>query len=67
MQARGRLCLLFTDGNKRTAWVLARLFLSLNHSRIAFRPEEAIEMVLALAGGALSEADIAEWFSDRLA
>jgi death on curing protein len=57
----------FTDGNKRTAWVLARLFLSLNHTRIAFRPEEAIQMVLALASGALDEADVAKWFSDRLA
>jgi death-on-curing protein len=57
----------FTDGNKRTAWILARLFLSLNHTRITFRPEEAIEMVLALASGALNEAEIAKWFSDRLA
>jgi death-on-curing family protein len=57
----------FTDGNKRTAWVLARLFLSLNHTRITFRPEEAIEMVLALASGALNEAEIANWFSDGLA
>ena len=57
----------FTDGNKRTAWVLARLFLSLNHTRNTLRPEEAIEMVLALASGALNEAEIANWFSDRLA
>lgn len=57
----------FNDGNKRTAWILARLFLSLNHIRIAFRPEEAIEMVLALASGTRNEADIAKWFSDRLA
>jgi death-on-curing protein len=57
----------FNDGNKRTAWILARLFLSLNHIRVAFRPEEAIEMVLALASGTHNEADIAKWFSDRLA
>jgi len=57
----------FTDGNKRTAWILAGLFLSLNHIPIAFRPEEAIGMVPALASGTLNEADIAKWFSDRLA
>jgi death-on-curing protein len=57
----------FNDGNKRTAWILARLFLSLNHIRIAFRPEEATEMALALASGARNEADIAKSCSDRLA
>ncbi len=57
----------FTDGNKRTAWVLARLFLGLNEIRIAFTPEEAIQMVLALASGTLTEADVAEWFKRRLA
>ena len=56
----------FTDGNKRTAWVLARLFLALNDLRIIFAPEEAIQMVLALAGGTLAEADVANWFRARL-
>lgn len=54
----------FTDGNKRTAWVLARLFLALNQVRIAFPPEEAIHMVLAMASGTLAEA--AEWFRTKL-
>lgn len=57
----------FTDGNKRTAWVLARLFLGLNEIRITFTPEDAIQMVLALAAGTLTEADLAEWFKHRLA
>lgn len=55
----------FVDGNKRTAWVLARLFLALNNLQIGFAPEEAIHMVLALASGALAEAEVAEWFRAR--
>jgi len=57
----------FVDGNKRTAWVLARLFLGLNGVQIGFAPEEAIHMVLALASGSLAEAEVAEWFRTRLA
>lgn len=56
----------FTDGNKRTAWVLARLFLALNNVQVGFAPEDAIHMVLALASGSLTEADVAEWFRARL-
>ena len=55
----------FVDGNKRTAWVLARLFLALNNVRIGFAPEEAIHMVLALASGVLAEAEVADWFRAR--
>lgn len=56
----------FTDGNKRTAWVLARLFLALNNVQIGFAPEQAINMVLALASGSLTETEVAEWFRERL-
>lgn len=56
----------FTDGNKRTAWVLARLFLALNDVRVGFAPEDAIKMVLALASGSLGEAEVAKWFKARL-
>lgn len=56
----------FTDGNKRTAWVLARLFLALNDVRVGFAPEDAITMVLALASGSLNEAEVAKWFKARL-
>lgn len=55
----------FVDGNKRTAWVLARLFLALNGVSITFRPEEALGMVLKLAAGELSESDVAAWFQNR--
>ncbi len=52
----------FVDGNKRTAWVLARLFLALNGVSIVFTPEEAVTMVLRLAAGKQSEGDVANWF-----
>ncbi len=57
----------FADGNKRTAWVLARLFLELNGVMIAFKPEAAIRTVLALAAGELTEDELADWFRQHLA
>jgi death on curing protein len=56
----------FIDGNKRTAWVLARLFLVLNGHALVFTPEDAITTVLALAAGELSEEELADWFRTRL-
>lgn len=56
----------FADGNKRTAWVLARLFLALNGQTIQFLPEAAVQIVMALAGGTLSEAALADWFRTHL-
>jgi death-on-curing protein len=52
----------FVDGNKRTAWVLARLFLALNGHALRFDPAGAINIVLALAAGNLSEQELADWF-----
>ena len=57
---------LFIDGNKRTAWVLARMFLALNGHTLIFVPEDAIRTVLALAGGKLSEDELADWFRTYL-
>jgi len=56
----------FTDGNKRTAWVLARLFLALNEVHIVFAPEDAIRMVLGLAAGTSEEAEVSAWFRAKL-
>jgi death-on-curing protein len=56
----------FTDGNKRTAWVLARLFLRLNGVAIAFDPEDAIRTVLALAAGELGEEELADWLRGHI-
>lgn len=55
----------FNDGNKRTAWVLARLFLRLNGIAITFDKADAIRMVLALAAGTLEDG-VAAWFRARV-
>ncbi len=56
----------FVDGNKRTAWVLARLFLAVNGQKLEFAPEDAIRMMLALAAGELEEDNVSTWFRERL-
>lgn len=56
----------FTDGNKRTAWVFARLFLMLNGQSLSFTPRMAIDVVLALAAGELGEDELADWFRQHL-
>ncbi len=56
----------FADGNKRTAWVMARLFLRLNGVTLAYDKAEATLMVLALAAGKLPEEDVAQWFRQHV-
>ena len=57
----------FVDGNKRTAWVAARLFLRLNGEVLRFEPADAIATMLSLAAGELSEEELAAWFRERIA
>lgn len=55
----------FADGNKRTAWVVARLFLQANGIALEFERDEAVATMLALAAGELSEEELAGWFRAR--
>ena len=57
----------FNDGNKRTAWVMARLFLRLNGMAILFDKADAIRAMQALASGRLEEEALADWFGKRVA
>ena len=57
----------FADGNKRTAWVLARLFLALNDCALSFNQQNATQTVVALAAGKLSEEELTSWFREHLA
>jgi death on curing protein len=57
----------FADGNKRSAWIAARLFLADNGWRLKFDQVDAIRTVEALAAGTLSEEDMAAWFRQRIA
>ena len=52
----------FVDGNKRTAWVTARLFLADNGHRLDFEPLDAIRIMEVVAGGRIPEADLTVWF-----
>ncbi len=56
----------FSDGNKRTAWVVARLFLADNGYRLRLDAADAVRTVEALTGGALPEEELAAWFRERL-
>ena len=55
----------FLDGNKRTAWVLARLFLADNGFVLSFDAIDAVRTVEALAAGSLDEVQLAAWFRAR--
>lgn len=55
----------FVDGNKRTAWVVARLFLARNGYQLQFDLAEAVRTIEAVAAGELSEAALAKWFRAR--
>lgn len=56
----------FVDGNKRTAWVLARLLLDLNGFELTYRDEDAIGVMFRCAAGELTEDGLAEWFRERV-
>ena len=56
----------FVDGNKRTAWVTARLFLADNGQRLEFDPLDAIRVVEDVAGSHIDDADLAGWFRRHL-
>jgi death-on-curing protein len=49
------------DGNKRTAWVAAELFLKLNEWQLVVSDAECVMTMLAVATGDLSEEEFAVW------
>lgn len=51
----------FLDGNKRTAFVAAALFLECNGHRVIAAEEEVVIMVLGLADKSVSQEALAEW------
>jgi death on curing protein len=55
----------FNDGNKRTAWVVARLFLADNAIALKFGEVEAIQVMLRVASGEATEQELAHWFRQR--
>ena len=51
----------FIDGNKRTGFLAAYVFLALNGWKLTAAEASAVEAVLALASGRMSEAEFAGW------
>jgi len=56
----------FADGNKRTAWATARVFLHLNGYRLVFDKAEAVAVMVRVATGDVSDAALAQWFRERV-
>jgi death-on-curing protein len=51
----------FLDGNKRTGFMLAAIFLEINGMEFTATEESVIDTTLALASGKLKQAGYAEW------
>jgi death on curing protein len=56
----------FVDGNKRTGYVVCRLFLKVNGFDIDAAPDDKYLTFYNLAAGLLSEAELADWIRSRL-
>lgn len=55
----------FIDGNKRTAFMAAYLFLGLNGLRLEAPEEEVVHVFRDLASGELDEGDLVLWIEDH--
>ena len=56
----------FADGNKRAALLAVGLFLGLNGQRLVADKVDATQVMLAVAGGELSESDFAAWIKAHM-
>lgn len=56
----------FADGNKRTAWMLAVVFLDLNGLDLDADIVDALQAMLALAEGRIDEKAFAAWMRPQL-
>jgi death-on-curing protein len=54
------------DGKKRTALVVARVFLLEERFGLKANEAERVRIMLALAAGEIEESDMARWFRDNL-
>lgn len=55
----------YQDGNKRVAFMAMYVFLGLNGWEIDAPESEVVQLMLALAGGRLGEAQLAAWLRDH--
>jgi death-on-curing protein len=55
----------FFDGNERTALVVSFAFLDVNGLEVTATQEDAYLTILGLAAGEISEAELAQWFTEH--
>ena len=55
----------FVDGNKRTGFLAAYVFLDLNGWELVASEAEAVSAVMALATGEMDEAGFSDWLKDN--
>lgn len=53
------------DGNKRLAWQALTMFCALNGYQPEVPPDDAVDLMLAVAAGDIDEAAAADWLSIR--
>lgn len=51
----------FNDGNKRTGLLTARAFISLNGSALEPAESDEVEIMVGVADGLVTEAELADW------
>jgi death on curing protein len=56
----------FVDGNKRTAFVAAELFLALNGWELVANDAECVVTMLGVAAGTVDEDTFARWLRERI-
>jgi death-on-curing protein len=56
----------FAEGNKRTALVVADLFLMLNGYELSSLPVETVMTILGVADGSISENELVAWFRGNI-
>ncbi len=57
----------FVDGNKRTGFLAAYVFLALNGWQLIASEADAVAVVLALAQGEMQEAEFSAWLQQQAA
>jgi death-on-curing protein len=56
----------FVDGNKRAAFLSIGLFLGINGYRLTATPVSAIQAILAVASGEMSEEGLSAWIREHI-
>jgi death-on-curing protein len=55
----------FVDGNKRTGFLVAYVFLSINGWELRSSEVEAVNAVMDLAAGAMDEPGFSDWLKNK--